>query len=387
MRSNLKILLLLETSRAYGRRLLRSIARYAMMNGPWEIECQTPFYLRSSQTMGDLPLERAAGFDGIIMREQRNIEPLIESGIPIVFASYLTSDFASPMISTDDVKITSVALNYFLAKGFTQFAFVGYDGMFWSDKRKASFEDFVKKTESFCHIYNQAKNNKQKEWESEQYTLANWLKQLPKPIALLACNDDRAQQVLLSCRLAGISVPEEIVIMGIDNDEFVCTLVHPPLSSIDLNTENVGYEAASVLDRMMHGEKISNLTIPVYPTSVVTRQSSDILAICDTDVASAVRFIRENIRKPIQIDDVLGQVAISRRSLHEKFKQYLGCSLHQYIKKQRIARIEQLLLSTDMTISQIAYHMGFRSDEHIAAYFRSVKAINPYAFRLSQKAK
>ena len=386
----LKILLIIETSRTYGRKLLRGIAQYALLNGPWEIERQAPFYLQHSQAveaMGNLSLKHAMSADGIIMREQKNIEPLIKSGIPIVIACYSTEDFDVPTIRTDDEGIAAAAAKYYLERGYESFAFVGYDGMFWSDNRKTAFARILEEAGYKCEIYHQPKIKKQRVWEQEQKTLSEWLKKLPKPVALMACNDDRAQQVLATCRLAGLAVPEEVAILGVDNDEFLCTLMHPPLSSIGLSNEIAGYEAASVLDRMIHGEKLAKTIIPVHVTNIVTRQSSDILAIRDPVVAQSVKFIREHVREPIQIDNVLGNVAISRRSFYEKFKQTMNSSVYRYIKKVRVEHIEHLLLETEMTISQIAYHMGFNSDDHIASYFRSLKGVSPHAFRASRRLR
>ncbi|MFZ9012120.1 MAG: XylR family transcriptional regulator [Anaerohalosphaeraceae bacterium] len=381
-----KILLIIETSRIYGRKLLRGIAQYALLNGPWQIERQAPFYLQHSQAVGDFSLKYASGVDGIIMREQKNIEPLIETGVPIVFASYLAEDFHVPMIRTDDQGIASTAAKYYLGRAFEHFAFVGYDGMFWSDNRKAAFAEHVAQAGFSCNLYSQPKLKKQRLWENELPVLSDWLKGLPKPVGLLACNDDRAQQVLSACMHSGLTVPEEVAIVGVDNDEFVCTLAHPPLSSVSLSAAIAGFEAASVLDRMIGGEKIGNLTIPVQASHVVTRQSSDILAIRDPVLAQSVNFIRSNIKEPIQIGDVLESVPVSRRCLYDKFKQILGLSVHQYIKKKRIEHIEHLLLDTDMTVSQIAFHMGFTSDDHIATYFRSVNGVNPHAFRVTRRA-
>ena len=156
---------------------------------------------------------------------------------------------------------------------------------------------------------------------------------------------------------------------------------------MSLSAAIAGFEAASVLDRMIGGEKIGNYTIPVQASHVVTRQSSDILAIRDPVVAQSVNFIRNSIKEPIQIGDVLESVPVSRRCLYDKFKQILGISVHRYIKKKRIEHIEHLLLDTDMTVSQIAFHMGFTSDDHIATYFRSVNGVNPHAFRVARRAK
>ena len=382
-----KILLIIETSRIYGRKLLRGVAQYALLNGPWQIERQAPFYLQHSQEVGDFSLKNAAGFDGIIMREQKNIEPLIETGIPIVFASYLKKDLNAPMIRTDDEGIATAVAKHYLERGFENFAFAGYDGMFWSDSRKTAFAGCIKDAGYECQTYVQPKSKKHRDWKQGIGLLSDWLQKIPKPVALMACNDDRAQQVLTACQQAELHVPEDVAIVGVDNDEFVCTLANPPLSSVNLSTEIAGFEAASVLDRMIQGEKIKNIVIPVQVSNIITRQSSDILAVKDPLVAQSINFIRNHIREPIQIEDVLNVVPVSRRNLHEKFKKTMGVSIHQYVKKLRIEYIENLLLNTEMSISKIAYHMGLKSDEHIATYFRSVKGINPHAFRTSRKLK
>lgn len=385
MAKPLDILVVIESSRTYGRQLLRGIAQYALVNGPWQIERQAPFYLQQFHAMGKFPLERAMKADGVIMREQANVDPLIDSGVPVVFASYLSREFEVPTIRTDDRQISMTAATYYLERGFKNFAFVGYDGMFWSDSRKAEFAEALKDKDVRLELYQQPKQKMKRVWERERVTLSQWLKALPKPVAIMTCNDDRAVQVLESCRLEEIAVPEEVAILGVDNDEFVCSLPHPALSSISLSTAIAGFEAASVLHRMILGEKLGKIVIPVHVNNVVTRQSSDLLAIEDESVAQAVKFIRDHIREPIQVEDILDHIAISRRSLYDKFKQSMNCSVHKYIKKSRIDRIEALLIGTEMTISQIAYHMGFRSDEHIASYFRSVKGVNPRAFRNSRK--
>lgn len=325
--------------------------------------------------------------DGIIMREQKNIGMLIDSKIPIVLASYLTKNVNLPMIQTNDNEIATIAVKHYIERGYNQFAFVGYDNMFWSVNRKNAFVRVLEKEGYSCEVYKQPKYKRQLAWSREQTVLSEWLKKLPKPVAVLACNDDRSQQVSVACRLADLDIPEEVAILGVDNDEFVCNLTHPPLSSIGLSTEIAGYEAASVLDRMIHRKKITKKIIPVHVSSVVTRQSTDILATRDPVVAQSIKFIREHVREAIQVEDVVNFLAISRRSLYERFKRTLKCGVHEYIKKARIEYIESLLINTEMSVSQIAYHMGFQTDEHIASYFHSVKGVNPHKFRSSMKLK
>jgi LacI family transcriptional regulator len=387
MSKPLKILLILETGRSYGRNLLRGIAKYAHLNGPWQIELQAPFYLPGSRAFCDFPVEEATKYDGIIMRDHKKNAQLLETKVPIVLASYLDTDFNVPMILTEDRQIAETVTAYYLDRGFKNFAFVGYDGLFWSEDRKAEFASCIEKAGYTCHQYTQPKLKRDRVWDQECGYLAEWLDKLEKPLAVLTCNDDRALQVLYACDHAKIPVPEEVAIVGIDNDEFICTLANPSLSSVSLSLEMAGFEAASILDRVMKGEEIDDPIVMIRANHVVTRQSTDVMAIQDYVVAQAVHFIRKNIRKNIQIDDVLEHVAVSRRTLYDKFKKSLSSSVHQYIKRLRIEYIEHLLLDTDMSISQIAYHMEFSSDDHIASYYRSVRGRNPGVFRNSMKLK
>jgi LacI family transcriptional regulator len=222
-------------------------------------------------------------------------------------------------------------------------------------------------------------------WRKEQRSLAEWLKTLPRPVGVMACNDDRARQVVDACVTAGLAIPEEVSVLGVDNDEFVCTLSNPPISSISLGLESAGYRAAMLLDELMTDrEKPEDRTperIVVSPVAVVGRQSTDV-AICeDSCVMQALQFIRENGDRPIQVDDVVCRVAISRRSLFDRFRRLIGCTIHQYIKRTRAGRIEDLLLRTSHSIEEIAGMLGFPDSGHMAQYFRSMKGMNPGVFR------
>jgi LacI family transcriptional regulator len=253
--------------------------------------------------------------------------------------------------------------------------------MFWSRRRRDGFVQAVNLAGCECTSFVQARNRMLREWLQEQKQLAEWLRALPKPAGLLACNDDRARQVVDACLAAGSSVPEEIAIVGVDNDEFVCNLSNPPISSVALGVEDAGYQAAQRLDQLMTGGKPSSQDIVPATLAVVTRRSSEATAIQDAVVAQAVQFIRANCRKPIQVPDVLREVAASRRGLYGRFQHALGCGVHQYIKKVRVAKIERMLLDTDCSVAEIAKTLGFPSADHIASYFRSVRGINPLTLR------
>ena len=172
----------------------------------------------------------------------------------------------------------------------------------------------------------------------EERQLSNWVKQLPKPIGIMACYDLRGQQLLEVCRRMGIAVPDEVAVIGVDNDELLCNLSDPPLSSIIPDTHRTGYEAAHILDRLMSGKKCATREVRIAPLGIVTRQSTDVLAIADTDISQAVRFIRQHACDGIKVEDVLNAVPLSRRVLENRFKRLLGRTPHDEILRMQFQR-------------------------------------------------
>lgn len=377
-----KVSLLIETSREYGRGLLRGIYRYNSLHRQWQIEQQAPFYVAGGP-VAETQLGRfASRVDGIIMRDRQGSLGLLKKGVPLIFASYLHKEIPDTYrIVADDLAIATLAADHLLNRGFRHFAFVGYDTMYWSRRRKDGFAKAVGAAGFGCEVFVQSRGPGRRLWRWEQKALAEWLAALPKPTGLLACNDDRARQVVDACLTAGLSVPEEIAIVGADNDEFVCNLSNPPISSVALNVEEAGFEAARLLDDLMRGGRPQPRDIIPATLGVVTRRSTEVTAIQDPTVAEAVRFIRANGRKPLQVSDVVEAAAVSRRGLYDRFRRALGCSVHEYIKKARVAEIERLLLDTETPVSEIAELLGFPSADHIASYFRSVRGVNPLTLR------
>lgn len=218
-------------------------------------------------------------------------------------------------------------------------------------------------------------------WEKEQLVLADWLKSLPKPLGLMTCSDDRARSVIEASKITGLNVPEDVAIIGVDNDELVCSLANPPLSSVAMNVERAGYEIAEVLDKLMAGEKMAGQRIIVHPTHIVTRQSTDILATEDREVASAVHFIHQNGNQIIQVADVIDATTLSRRALEQRFRKILGRSILEEIRRVRVERVSRMLMETNLSVSQIAKAIGYSNSENITRYFRREKGISPLTYR------
>jgi len=394
MQEKRKVLLMMETSRKYGRSILRGIAKYSHAHGPWIFYRQAPFYWGSSNKKATLKHLLKPDIDGIILREQREQEltdSILALGLPVIVSPYREPFPGLHNIVSDDAAIGTMAAEYLLRRGFKQFAYCGFGDMYyWSRERGKSFGERVTQAgfEIHHYAYEQPKSRYPHSWEKEQVILVDWLKRLPKPIAMMACNDDRSQHVLEACKIAGLNVPEQVAIIGLGNDDLVCDLALPPLSSIALGAEKGGYEAAATLDKLMRGKQVPNQNIIVPMLYVVTRQSTDILKIDDPHVAQALRFIhRRAKREAIQVADVLRVVPLSRRSLYERFARVLGRSVHEEINHVRVEQLARMLVSTNLSISQIASALGCSDTKNLARYFKQAKGISPLQYRKHHSPK
>jgi LacI family transcriptional regulator len=211
--------------------------------------------------------------------------------------------------------------------------------------------------------------------------IAAWLKSLPKPVGIMACYDSRGQQVLDACRNAGFAVPDEVAVIGVDNDELLCELASPPLSSVIPDAHRAGYAAAARLDRLMAGKTVAPTAELVPPLGVASRQSTDALALDDKDIVQAVRLIREHACEGINVADVLRAVPLSRRVLEQRFQKLLGRTPREEILQVRLARVKQLLGETELALYQIAERTGFEHVEYLSVVFKRETGLTPSAWR------
>jgi LacI family transcriptional regulator len=373
-----KVILLIENSRSHGRGILQGITRYSRLHGPWA------FYNEAGEHEKALPYLKKWGANGMIAHilNPKFDTNRIARDLPTIYIVDRGLIEGAPNIIGDYYATGEMAAKHFLDRGFRNFAYVGFSDMYWSNARAESFDNSIVTAGYKCLHYNSRLSSFVHSWERELSKLSEWLLLLPKPVGLMAANDDHGRHILEACKITGMRVPEDVAVLGVDNDELVCNLSHPPLSSIALGTEKAGYEAAELLHRMMDGDKPGDAKIIVSPLYVVTRQSTDMIAVEDEDVSNALRYIRQNkLNNPIDVNDVVRATMTSRRSLERKFKKIVGRSIHSEIKRVRIAQIEMLLLETDFSITQIAMKMEFSSVEQMARYYREETSISPREFR------
>jgi LacI family transcriptional regulator len=216
--------------------------------------------------------------------------------------------------------------------------------------------------------------------------LARWLVKLPRPAGVLACYDIRGQHVLEACQLADLRVPDEIAVIGIHDDELVCDLCNPPLTSVIPDARRAGYEAATLLERMMSGERVAAGIRTVPPIGIACRQSTDVMAVSDERVAAAVRFMREHAHEGIDVADVLRAVPMSRTLLERRFKALIGRTPHEHLLRTRIDRVRTLLATTELSVGAIAEKAGFAYQEYLTVVFRRETGMTPKAFRQRHRA-
>lgn len=371
-----QVALLIETSNAYARGLLQGVVHYIREHQPWS------FHLME-QGRGDDPPAWLAAWkgDGIIARIEtpRIAQAVVRAGLPAVDVSAARLVPALPWVETDDEQIARLAAEHLLERGFKQFAFCGDARFKWSAWREEHFCRHVAAAGGTVARYRPTHSDA--DLAAQARDLRRWVAELPKPVGVMACYDIRGQQVLDACRSAGLAVPAEVAVIGVDNDTLLCDLASPPLSSVIPNAHRTGYEAAALLDRLMQGQRVPAQPLLIAPLGVAPRQSTDVLAVDDRDVARAVQFIRDHACEGINVADLLRAVPLSRRVLELRFQRLLGHTPREEILRVRLARVKQLLGETDLPLYLIAERTGFEHIEYLSVVFKRETGATPSAFR------
>ncbi len=382
-----KVALLVETARGYGRDVLRGIVRYARLHGPWA------FYVTPGDFEQALPKMEQWGGTGIIARVEtpQVAKAILATRLPVV-AMDLSEEQLTPkspwsrvcQMTSDSDGAARLAAEHLKDKGFRNYAYVGIAGKVWSDRRQESFCRHLTAAGFSPHVYH-GTARRQPQWGREQETMTRWLARLPKPLGVMACNDDRGREVLEACRTAKVRIPEEVAVIGVDNDELLCELSDPPLSSVTLGAERAGFEAAELLDQLMAGRPKRATQIVARALSVVPRRSTEVVLHEDQEIAAALRFIHDNAGQPIRVYDVVDSLSDARRTLEIRFQQVLGRSIHEEIRRTRLQRAKRLLLETDLPMAKVAKASGLGSPSYLAVLFQKELGQSPMKYRANNR--
>jgi len=380
-RKRRNVLLLVETYAGYGRAILEGIIQYVRQYEHWQM------LHHLGPAVDPKLVELHPHADGYILAGSADIADAVQAtGKPAVLVSGRLTRPDMPVVVADNVAVGRMAFEYFLSRGFTRFAYCGFDATWFSDVRGKAFIDAAKAAGHETAVFHADHTFDQRwDWQVGVGQIRAWIEQLPKPLAMFAANVVRAEHVAIACREADVHVPEQVSILGVDDDELACNLVYPPLSSIDHGTRRIGFEAATMLDALMDGKSLTETHVTVPPVGVVQRQSTDTLAIDHPQVLRALRYIREHAREGINVQDVLRQVPMSRRALELAFKKCLNRTMHGEITRLRIEAVKTLLRQTDLPLPDIAAATGFNFASQLSNTFKRQTGHSPSKFRADSR--
>ncbi|MGN6369849.1 MAG: substrate-binding domain-containing protein [Phycisphaerae bacterium] len=374
-----RVALLIETSNAYSRGLLAGIADYVQSHAHWSI------FLPES-TRAHPPAAHLRGWkpDGLLIRAESPAAARAALSLrrPLVDLSAAELLPNHPAVHSDVRAEAALAFHHLRDRGFQNLGFCGVSNYRWVRWQHAAFQQLANAANLRLHArIRPLRLSHARSWSAHRTSLIAWLRKLPKPVGIFACYDLLGQQLLDACRAARIKIPDEVAVIGVDDDAVRCSLSEPPLSSVAPDTRRIGFLAAQLLDQLMAGRKIPPGMRLVPPLGLSARRSTDALAIPDPDIAAALRFIRDHACQGITVETLLHHLPLSRRSLETRFRRALGRTPHAEILRCRIERAKLLLATTDLPIKSIAARVAAGTPEYLSVLFQRTEKTTPSAYR------
>jgi LacI family transcriptional regulator len=379
MEKRVRVAFVLDRTISYERDLIMGIIQYSSLFSNWDFFLQATDFWETDKKRPFINELKNWRPDCIVMNDNYFVSEFCEWGIPLFVAPCKELMPGVINIIADDKKIGALGAHYFIDKGYNTLAFYGTDKIFWSQIRKAAYKDLVLTSGLNYFEFDALMENN---WHDNHLHLGEWIKRLPKPAAVMACHDEFGSHLIIAAKANGIDVPQDLAILGVDNDAFICKLYDPHMSSIDQVPKNVGYKVGQCIKSMIVDDVRPTDNIIGTDFFVVTRQSTDIFAVEDTQILKALQFIKDNTgNKLLTVDEVVSSTSLSRRVLEIRFRKLLNRSILEEIKQVRIDSICQKLRFTNIPINEIAYSMGFNSISSFSSYFKKDKKFSPLEFR------
>jgi len=372
-----RVALVIETSKAFGRGVLQGVGRWLKENEPWRLYAdERGFNEPVPAELLDTP------WDGVITRLQRSQMPpaWLDGSVPVVSLRWEEADVPSPGIHSDEVAIARMAADHLLEQGFLHLAFCGV-GNRWSRLRQEAFADHAAARATDVHFFDVPHASRTGMRPDDVPAIARWIESLPKPVGVMAAYDVRALEVLDAVRSLGMACPDDVAVIGVDNDEVLCELAMPPLSSVAQNLECIGYEAARMLTAKMDGRSVPDGNVFVPPVGVAVRRSTDMLAVDDPDLRRALRLIRAKACDGLTADEVVTATDLSRRTLDRQFAKTFGRSIHDEIVRTKLQAAKRLLAETDLKVAAVAARCDFAHAAQLCNVFKKAFGITPAEHR------
>jgi LacI family transcriptional regulator, galactose operon repressor len=384
-----RVALLVDFSRGYGRALLLGVAKFVREHHEWSVQIEewrwtepVPSWLCHWKGDGVIAWVEEPQLGAIVRR----------LGVPAVDVRGAVPGCGLPLVDAENETVSSLAAEHLVRRGFRHYAFCGFAGANYSVMRRRWFQECLARSGFECAVYEPPARSfglqaveQEKRGLRYQEHLASWLKSLPKPVGIMACNDIRGQQVMNACRSVDLLVPEDVAVIGVDNDQIFCELSDPSLTSVELDTLRTGYEAAALLEHLMAGAKAPVEPILVPPVGIVTRGSTDVLAMNDSKLVAGIRFMRQHLFDELSVNDLARAAGMSRRVFERRFAAQVGRAPKAEVLRLRLERAKALLADTDWPLAQIAERTGFHYGEYLHTVFTQKMGTTPGQFRRSAK--
>lgn len=376
------VALVVSVNKRFDRKVVEGVTRFVHESGAWHL-----FF--EDDPAAKIPDFRRGHFDGVIadMDDPRIPRQVAGLAVPVVGIGGIKAGcplkLSVSTVGTDNPKIARMAADYLMQLGLRSFGYCGVPMRTidpWNRERQETFAAHLAGSGHPCSVF-AARYTPSHSWEQLQEALGAWLSPLPKPVGVLAANDVRARHVLEACRRFGLRVPDDVAVLGVDNDELICELATPPLTSIIQGTEEIGYRAAGLLDRLMRRRTRHAVNILVAPVVIIERASTDLVATSDRVVAAALTFIRQNACGGIGVPQVARSVGVSRSTLDGHFKQVVGRTVHDEIQRVQMNAAQNLLVTTVLPLEEVARRVGLCHAQYFASLFRSVCGQTPGQYR------
>jgi LacI family transcriptional regulator len=379
----LRLLIISDFTEAFPSKLLKGIVQYSRRKEQWIICRMPPAYKKMIGIPGVVRWAKSWGADAVIgqFEETDDVGLFAVNGIVAVAQDFKQRFSNIPNITADYIGTGRMGARFFLKRGFRHFAFFGFRNVCWSDERCDGFWQEVEAAGHGNTFYTYNLQDIDNLWFYEQDKLTDWLRAIPKPIGIMACDDNQGNNLVEACHAAGIKIPSEVSILGVDNDELLCNLGSTPLSSIQVNIEEGGYQTAALIEqRVLHPETPLQ-DVVLKPVKIIGRMSTATYATQDDEIQKAIQFIHRNVMKKISVEDVTAEVALSRRLLERRFKKVTDQTIYQYITDVKLKQFAQMLLDTDDQLIDIALALGETDTKSISRRFKQLYGCSPIQWR------
>ena len=384
----LRLLIITDFTESFANKLLKGIVTYSRLKEQWIIRRMPPAYKAQIGIPGVIRVAKEWNVDAVLgqFEETDDMSLFAKNGIVVVAQDFKKRFTTIPNITADYLGTGRMAARYYLDRGFRNFGFFGFRNVCWSDERCEGFRREVEAAGYGRSFYEYNLQELDRLWYYERDQLAEWIRTLPKPIAIMACDDNQGYNLIEACHSAGVKIPADVSVMGVDNDELLCSLCSPTLSSILVDIEDGGFRAAELIERMVTHPDLPPQDIVLKPVKIVGRISTAAFATDDVQIQKAVQFIHQNYQKKIGVKDVMSEVALSRRLLERRFKQVTGQTLYQYITDLKIRRFAEMLLDgKEDQVTSIALSLGESDTKSISRRFKQIYGCSPKEWREKQQ--